>query len=91
MENERSLEEAILGELRHKHAEGMSSPAFNQHHREFLDHLRNSSWVSLSKLPHKPRTEIVLLRNDWIERRETVVGVEYRITSIGLDAARRRR
>ena len=91
MENERSLE-TILGEVRRKHAaQEALPPVFNQHHREFLDHLRNFQWVSSSKLPHKPRTEMALLRNEWIERRDTSAGIEYRITNIGLDAARRRR
>lgn len=85
MSDERSLE-AILRDLRRKHGAAEASPApFNQQHRYFLDCLRNWRWVHSSKLPDQPQTKIILLRNEWIERRDTATGAEYRITDAGMD------
>ncbi|WP_298885015.1 hypothetical protein [uncultured Bradyrhizobium sp.] len=82
MEHERSLE-TILAEVRSKYATPI---AFKQYHREFLDPLRDGNWVRSSKLPDMRRTRLTLLRNGWIERRETASMVDYRITESGLAA-----
>ncbi len=76
--------ETTLLELRS--AEGTAPPRtiFNQYHRQFLDQLRHEAWVLASKLPDTPRTKMALLRNGWIERRDTSAGSEYRITQVGL-------
>lgn len=76
MDQDRSLE-AILKDLRRKER-------FNQHRRQFLDGLRGAGWVASAKLPDTPKTVIALLRNGWIERRDTGTGTEYRITPTGL-------
>ncbi|MBR1092040.1 hypothetical protein JQ621_31690 [Bradyrhizobium manausense] len=79
MENQRSLK-TILEELR----ERSSATAFNQYHRQLLDRLRDGSWVTASRVPDAPGTKMTLLRNGWIERRDTPTGIEYRITQTGL-------
>lgn len=82
MDTELSLE-TILQDLRRKETH---RPRFNQHHRQFLDRLRDLDWTSCLKLPEAPRTKLALLRNGWIERRTSVDGVEYRMTDAGLAA-----
>ena len=59
---------------------------FNQHHRQFLDRLRDFAWVASSKLEDRPKTKLTLIRNGWMERRSSETGIEYRITEAGLVA-----
>ncbi|MEH2492951.1 hypothetical protein [Bradyrhizobium sp. AZCC 2230] len=81
METENSLETILQDDLgrQEKH-----SVAFNQYHRQFLNHLRDADWIACMKLPDTPRTTLTLLRNGWIEQRATKDGIEYRITKAGL-------
>ncbi|TWB62927.1 uncharacterized protein DUF1330 [Bradyrhizobium sacchari] len=51
---------------------------FNQHHRQFLDRLRDLEWVANSKLEDRPKTKLTLIRNGWMERRSSETGIEYR-------------
>jgi hypothetical protein len=85
MERHRSLE-TTLEDIRRKHraAAAMHMPTFNQHHRQFLDRLRSTDWVRSSGLPEAPKTKLALLKNGWMERRDTLAGAEYRITKAGL-------
>ena len=80
METENSLE-TVLQDIRRQEKH---SVVFNQYHRQFLNFLRDADWIASTKLPDTPRATLTLLRNRWIERRETKDGVEYRITEVGM-------
>ena len=80
METERSLE-AILQDVRRR---AKHNSIFNQHHRKYLDLLRDRDWVPGSRLPEAPKVTAVLLRNIWLEQRSTEAGLEYRMTEAGL-------
>ncbi len=66
-------------------------PTFNQHHRQFLDRLRDLEWVASSKLDDRPGTKLTLVRSGWMQTRSSKAGVEYRITEAGLAALSRPR
>lgn len=86
MANGRTLETVLQeprGEARVQ--EELPKIRFNQHHRQFLNHLRGAGWVPSAKLPATPMARLTLLRNGWIETRNTATGPEYRITQTGLD------
>lgn len=78
METERSLEPMT------KHLAKLEKrgPILNQHHRQFLDRLRDL--IPCAKLPDAPGTKLALLRNGWVERRSAGEYIEYRMTEAGL-------